>query len=254
MSSNLSDLGTPYYFRFFVFLQWNHHCRDCLYNIEIRAVWRADIECTKIRTPWAEAPSLPIPIPPTPKKTTVSYQNPTLQTPSSPKHPGTDVREDPHHQMTREITVEHAHKTLLPPRDEAEHDTPITHRLIGAYRYDTYMHLCPYAPHRRRHGVGRGQPVTDPSPGTIPHICSPSPSLVVSYPGSMFFFFFCFYEWWWFGKGIKPIRLNELPIKVINIKSKSFILSPFSLQIIYSLSCSSVVTHEGLTTIVGCIT
>ena len=98
-------------------------------------------------------PSLPIPIPPTPKKTTVSYQNPTLQTPSSPKHPGTDAREVPHHQMTREITVDHAHKVLLLPREEAEHDTPIEHRLIGAYLYDTCMHWCPYTPHRRCHGV-----------------------------------------------------------------------------------------------------
>ena len=116
------------------------------------------------------------------KRSTVSNQNPTLQTPSSPKHPGTDSREDPHHQMTREITVDHTHKSLLPPCDEAEHDTPISHRLIGTYHYDTFMHLYPYTPHRRRHGVVRGQPLTDPSPGTIPHICSPSPDLVVSCP------------------------------------------------------------------------
>ena len=30
------------------------------------------------------------------------------------------------------MTVEHAHKALLPPCDEAEHDAPIVHRLIGA--------------------------------------------------------------------------------------------------------------------------
>ena len=115
-----------------------------------------------------------------PKKTTISNQNPTLQTPSSPTNPGTDVREDPHHQMTHEITVESTHKALLPPCDETEHDTPITHRLIGAYHCDTCMHLCPYAPHPRRHGVDRGQPLTDPSPDTIPHICSPSPDLTTS--------------------------------------------------------------------------
>ncbi len=63
-----------------------------------------------------------------------------------------------------------AHKTLFPPYDEDEHDAPIEHRLIGAYRYDTCMHLCPYAPGRYRHGVGRGQPLTDPSPDTITHI------------------------------------------------------------------------------------
>ena len=102
--------------------------------------------------------------------------------PHSPKHPGTDAGEDPHHQKPHEITVEHAHKALLPPRDEAEHDAPIAHRLIGAYRYDTCMHLCPYAPRRRCRGVGRGQPLTDPSPGTIPRICSPVPALVASCP------------------------------------------------------------------------
>ncbi len=55
------------------------------------------------------------------KRTNVSSQNPTLQTPSSPKHPGTDAREDPPHQKPREITVEHAHKALLPPT-KPEHD------------------------------------------------------------------------------------------------------------------------------------
>jgi hypothetical protein len=35
---------------------------------------------------------------------------------------------------------------------------------------------------RRRHGVGRGKTITDPSPGTIPQICSPSPVLAVSCP------------------------------------------------------------------------
>jgi hypothetical protein len=88
------------------------------------------------------------------KRTSVSYQNPTLQTPSSQK----------------------------PPREEADHDASIVHQLIGAYLYDTCMHLCPDAPHRLYHGVGRGQPLTDPSPGTIPRICSPFSTLVVSCP------------------------------------------------------------------------
>jgi hypothetical protein len=35
---------------------------------------------------------------------------PTLQTPSSPKHPGTGTGEDPHHQKPLEITVEYPHK------------------------------------------------------------------------------------------------------------------------------------------------
>jgi hypothetical protein len=108
------------------------------------------------------------------KRTTVSYQNPTLQTPSSQKHPGTDSGEDLHHQKPREITVDHPHKVLLPPRDEADHDAPIAHRLIGAYHC---IHLCQYTPCRRCRGVGRGQPLTDPSPGTIPRIWSPFSTL-----------------------------------------------------------------------------
>jgi hypothetical protein len=51
--------------------------------------------------------------------------------------------QDPHHQMTCEITVEDSHKGLLPPCDETDHDAPIVHRLMGTYRYDTCMLLCP---------------------------------------------------------------------------------------------------------------
>ncbi len=82
---------------------------------------------------------------PTKKRTTDSHQNPT-QTFSSSKHPRTDPGEDPHPQMTHEITVEHAQKALLPPCDEVEHEKPISHcdRLIGTYRYDTWIHLCQY--------------------------------------------------------------------------------------------------------------
>jgi hypothetical protein len=36
--------------------------------------------------------------PPLKKRNKDSSQNPTLQTYSSPKHPGTDAKEDPHHQ------------------------------------------------------------------------------------------------------------------------------------------------------------
>ncbi len=102
--------------------------------------------------------------------------------PHSPKHPGTDAGEDPHHQKLRKCTVEHAHKALFPPRDEVEHDSPIVHQLIGAYHYDTCMHLCPYSPRRRCREVGRGQPLTDPSSGAMSRICSPFPVLVASCP------------------------------------------------------------------------
>jgi hypothetical protein len=116
------------------------------------------------------------------KRNNVPSQNPTLQTPSFPKAPRNRRGRRPHHQKPRTCTVDHAHKALFPPSDEVEHDAPIIHQLIGAYRYDTCMHLCPYAPRRRYRGVGRGQPLTDPSPGTIPHICSQLPDLVSSCP------------------------------------------------------------------------
>jgi hypothetical protein len=135
------------------------------------------------RTLWAAAPSLPIPDATYPKKEPMSPPRIRhCRLPHSPKHPGTDAGEDPHHQKPHEITVEQPRKALLPPRDETEHDTPIEHRLIGAYHYDTCIHLCPYSPHRRCRGVGRGQPLTDPSPDTIPRICSPFPKLVASCP------------------------------------------------------------------------
>ena len=105
------------------------------------------------------------------KRTNVSSQNPTLQTPSSPKHPGTDTREDPPHQKPREITVEHAHKALLPPT-QPEHDTTLC-ALLGSFRHEVSTSVS--SARRRRHGVDREQPITDPSPGTIPQICSPPP-------------------------------------------------------------------------------
>jgi len=42
----------------------------------------------------------------------------------------THAREDLQHQKPRETKVEHSHKALLPPRDEADHDAP-THPQIG---------------------------------------------------------------------------------------------------------------------------
>ena len=112
------------------------------------------------------------------KRTTVSYQNPTLQTPSSPKHPGTDSRKDPPHQKPRDITVDHAHKTLLPPT-KPEYDTQLS-VFLGSFLHETNTSVS--SARRRRHGVGRGQPLTDTSPGTIPHICSLSPALAASCP------------------------------------------------------------------------
>ena len=113
------------------------------------------------RTPLASAPSLPIPDTTYPKKrTTISSQKPTLQTPSSPKHPGTDTREVPLHQKSHEITVEHAHKGLLPPTSP-EHDTTLC-VLFGSIRHESSTSVS--STHRRHHGVGRGQSLTDPSP------------------------------------------------------------------------------------------
>ena len=138
------------------------------------------------RTPWFEEPRFSShPRYHLPKKrTTVSYQNPTLQTPSSPKHPGTDAGEDPHHQKTREVNVEHDHKALFPPT-KPEHDTHLRSVhvacLLDLFRHDTSTSVS--SAHRRRHGVDRGQPLTDPSPDTIPRIFSPFPVfLTESYP------------------------------------------------------------------------
>ncbi len=130
----------------------NHHYRDCLYNI------RHNTEHKYINFGL--------------------FEDATCRTPSSPKHPGTDAREDPPHQKPREITVEHAHKTLLPPTKQ-EHDATLR-VLLGSFRHEASTSVS--SARRRRHGVGRGQPLTDPSPGTIPQICSPSPALAASCP------------------------------------------------------------------------
>jgi hypothetical protein len=103
------------------------------------------------RTAWVAVPSLPIP--------DTTY-------------------EDPPHQKPREITVEHAHKALLPPTKQ-EHDATLR-ALLGSFRHEASTSVS--SARRRRHGVGRGQPLTDPSPGTIPQICSPSPALAASCP------------------------------------------------------------------------
>jgi hypothetical protein len=171
--------------------QRNHHYRDCLYKIRhntkhkyinvVRLKGRHGVNIT--RTPGTVSPSLPIPDTTYPKKEPMSP--PRIQhyrLPHSPKHPGTDEGVDLHHQKPCKCTVEHAHKSLFPPCDEVEHDVPITYRLIGVYHYDTCMHLCPYSPCRRYREVGRGQPLTDPSPGTMSPICSPFPVLVTSCP------------------------------------------------------------------------
>ncbi len=49
-----------------------------------------------------------------------------------------------------------------------------THSNISIFFFLTY--LCPFAPIRRCVGVFQGQRLTDPSPDTIPRICSHSPS------------------------------------------------------------------------------
>ena len=133
------------------------------------------------RTPWVATPSLPIPDTTYPKKETMTSPRIRDCRPPRPKSPrNRRGRRLPSSESARN-SAEYAHKTLLPPRDEVEHDTPIAYRLIGPYHYDTCMHLCPYASSRRCHVVPRAT-VTDPSPDTIPHIFSPSPSLMVSCP------------------------------------------------------------------------
>ena len=48
--------------------------------------------------------------------------------------------------------------------------------LLGSFRHEVRTSVT--SVRRRCHGVGRGQPLTDPSPGTIPHICSPKMTLL----------------------------------------------------------------------------
>ena len=165
----------------------NHHYRDCLYNIRHNTEHKyinfglfEDATCSEPnpncmgRGAFSSHSRYHLPK----KRTNVSSQNPTLQTPSSPKHPGTDAREDPPHQKPREITVDHVHKALLPPT-KPEHDATLR-ALLGSFRHEASTSVS--SARRRRHGVGRGQPLTDPSPGTIPQICSPSPALAASCP------------------------------------------------------------------------
>ncbi len=54
------------------------------------------------------------------KKKTVSFQNPTLLTPSSPKHPGTDAEEDPHHQSRVKLRL----SMLISPPSTARRSRP----------------------------------------------------------------------------------------------------------------------------------
>ncbi len=87
--------------------QWNHHYRDCLYNIrhdtEHKYInlgcWKARHAVNITRTPWTTTPSLPFPdtmIPPTQKKEPLSPPRIRhCRLPHSPKNLGTDVAEDP---------------------------------------------------------------------------------------------------------------------------------------------------------------
>jgi hypothetical protein len=115
--------------------QRNHHYRDCLYNI------RHNTEHKYINLGRLRGYHLPK------KRTNVPSQNPTLQTPSFPKAPRNRLGRRP-----PSSEVAQMYKTLFPPCDEVEHDSPIAHRLIGSYHYDTFIHLCPYAPSRRTVG------------------------------------------------------------------------------------------------------
>ncbi len=134
-----------------------------------------------------------------------------------------------YHLPIKKTTVsDHDHKTLLPLCDEVDHDTPIDHRLIGAYHYDTCIHLSPYTPFRRYHGVGRGQPLTDPSPGIIPHISSPSPDLEVSWPPhlqihprSIVFSSKHYVSWHWSGQKTNPCS----PVYVRSIDPSDLVFS-----------------------------
>ena len=132
------------------------------------------------RTAWAAAPSLPIPDTTYPKKEPMSPPRirhcrlPHPQsTPEQTREKTPLIRsraklrlsmliKPSFHQRSRNTTRPARLARLLPPR--SQHVTPVS------------------SARRRRHGFGRGQPLTDPSPGTIPQICSPSPALAASCP------------------------------------------------------------------------
>ena len=142
--------------------------------------------------------------PPTQKESNVSSPSWTRNCrPLIPKAPRNRRERRPPSSEPREITVEDTHKVLLPPCDETEHDTPITHRLIGSYHYNTWMHLSPYTPCRRCRGVGRGQPLTDrPQSGYHPEHLFPIPHLgdelsvsLQIHPRDIVFFFCLGYDW-----------------------------------------------------------
>ncbi len=81
----------------------------------------------------------PSPIPPTQKKNHCLLPESDTADPLVPKTPRNRHRRRPPSSEPCEITVENAHKALLPPSDEVEHDAPIAYRLISVYPYDT----CP---------------------------------------------------------------------------------------------------------------
>ena len=128
---------------------------------------RARHEVNTTRTPWDASPSLPIPDTTYPKK--------EKMTPPRIRHC--------------------SHKALLPPT-KPEHDAQVR-AFLGSFHHEVSTSVS--SARRRRHGVGRGQPFTDPSPSTIPHICSSSPTLEASCPLPFKFtqdplFFFCVCE------------------------------------------------------------
>jgi hypothetical protein len=169
----------------FFFLDWLYNIRHDTEHKYInlgRLSARHGVNIT--RTPWSVVSSLPIPDTTYPKKEPMSpprirHCRLPHSFPRAPRN--RRGRRPPSSEAAKMYGWTYSQRSLSTVR-QAEHDTPITHRLIGAYHYDTCMHLCPYAPRRRCRGVGRGQPLTDPSPDTIPHICSTFPVLVVSCP------------------------------------------------------------------------
>ena len=86
--------------------QRNHHYRDCLYNIINFGLFE-DATCSEPnpnymgRGAFSSHSRYHLPK----KRNNDSSQNPTLQTHSSPKHPGTDAGEDPHHQSRANVRL-----------------------------------------------------------------------------------------------------------------------------------------------------
>ncbi len=160
------------------FSRWPEACSSetsvaqyIIYNIKNGAVWKRASSWERSTCPGASSSPPP---PPQEKKQWLLPESDTAD-PLVPKTPRNTRKRRPPSSEPRECTVEH---------------------VGGAYRYDTSMHLCPYAPCRRCRGVVRA---TDHWPQSgyhsihlypIPHLGGELTTSLQIRPRAMFFLLF----------------------------------------------------------------